>query len=173
MLNEFVSVVISGNEEHRKLIETTCLVRRRLPVALIEIPIFNKQGKHIRPNPGDTNRRELRVCEQYVMFLCKCTLCVCVIECGCACVGYVSASVSICVCVCLLCLQVVHIMEIYCILTQTHCILVWYPSKHNCIMSKAKNKLKMNTNISGYEMRWIYLWLCVSLHPCGHSHNNR
>lgn len=53
MLNEFVSGVISRNEEHRKLMEMTCLVRRQLPVALIEVPIFNKQSEHIRQNPGD------------------------------------------------------------------------------------------------------------------------
>lgn len=39
MLNEFVSVVISGNEEHRKLMEMARLVKRQLPVALIEVPI--------------------------------------------------------------------------------------------------------------------------------------
>lgn len=53
MLNEFVSVVISGNEEHRKLMEMTCLVKRELPVALIEVPIFNKQDEHIRQLPGE------------------------------------------------------------------------------------------------------------------------
>lgn len=69
MVNEFVSVVISSNEEHRKLMEKTCLIRRKLPVALIEVPIFNKQGDHIRQNPGDVKRRELCVCVQYVMYL--------------------------------------------------------------------------------------------------------
>lgn len=44
MLNEFVSVVISGNEEHRKLMEMTCLVKRQLPVALIEVPISTNKA---------------------------------------------------------------------------------------------------------------------------------
>lgn len=71
MLNEFVSVVISGNEEHRKLMEMTCLVKRQLPVALIEVPIFNKQDEHIRQHPGDMKRRELYVCVcvPYVIYL--------------------------------------------------------------------------------------------------------
>ena len=69
MLNEFVSVVISGNEEHRKLMEMTCLVRRQLPVPLIEVPIFNKQGEHIRLNPGDIKQRGLRVCVVYNIFV--------------------------------------------------------------------------------------------------------
>lgn len=62
MLNEFVSVVISGNEEHRKLMEMTCLVKRQLPVALIEVAIFNKQDEHIRQHPGDEKQGELYVC---------------------------------------------------------------------------------------------------------------
>lgn len=45
MLNEFVSLVISSNEQHRKLMERLALLEKPLPVALIEIPIFNKQGK--------------------------------------------------------------------------------------------------------------------------------
>ena len=76
MLNEFVSVVISGNEEHRKLMEMTCLVKRQLPVALIEVPIFHKQGKHERQDPGDMRRRDLHVCVQYVIH-CAFMLCVC------------------------------------------------------------------------------------------------
>lgn len=67
MLNEFVSVVISGNEEHRKLMEMTWLVKRQLPVALIEVPIFSEQGEHIRQDPGDIEERA--VC------LCLCTVC--------------------------------------------------------------------------------------------------
>ena len=44
MLNEFVAVVISGNEEHRKLMEMTCLVKRQLPVELIEVPISTNKA---------------------------------------------------------------------------------------------------------------------------------
>lgn len=69
MLNEFVSVVISSNEEHRKLMEMTCLVRRQLPVALIEVPIFNKQGEHIRQKPGDMKERALCLCTVGVIFV--------------------------------------------------------------------------------------------------------
>lgn len=76
MLNEFVSVVISSNKEHRKLMEKTCLVRRQLPVALIEVPIFHKQGEHIRQNPGDMNGSKLCVCVQYVIYLKGLRLCV-------------------------------------------------------------------------------------------------
>lgn len=68
MLNEFVSVVISSNEEHRKLMEMTCLVRRQLPVALIEVPIFNKQGEHIRQNPGEKESSDLCVCIQWLIY---------------------------------------------------------------------------------------------------------
>lgn len=82
MLNEFVSVVISGNEEHRKLMEMTCLVKRQLPVVLIEVPIFSKQVEHIRQDPGDMEGREPRVCVQYIIDFCefKClwVICVCV-----------------------------------------------------------------------------------------------
>lgn len=82
MLNEFVSVVISGNEEHRKLMEMTCLVKRQLPVALIEVAIFNKQDKHTRRHPGDKKRRELYICVgvQYVIDLCELRLRVCVYD---------------------------------------------------------------------------------------------
>lgn len=45
MLNEFVSLVISSNEQHRKLMERLALLEKQLPVALIEIPISSKQGK--------------------------------------------------------------------------------------------------------------------------------
>lgn len=78
MLNEFVSVVISSNKEHRKLMEKTCLIRRQLPVALIEVPIFNEQEEHIRQNPGGMKMRELCVCVQNVIYLCGFTVCVCV-----------------------------------------------------------------------------------------------
>lgn len=68
MLNEFVSVVIRGNEEHRKLMEMTCLVKRRLPVVLIEVPIYNKQFEHIGQDPGDMKERGA----------CLCTICIAV-----------------------------------------------------------------------------------------------
>lgn len=77
MLNEFVSVVISGNEEHRKLMETTFLVRTRLPVALIEVPIFDKQGEYIRLNPGDT-KGESCMFANIMKCICVCLQCVCV-----------------------------------------------------------------------------------------------
>lgn len=69
MVNEFVSVVISSNEEHRKLMEKTCLISRQLPVALIEVPILNKQGDHVRQNPADVKRRERCERVQYEMHL--------------------------------------------------------------------------------------------------------
>lgn len=96
MLNEFVSVVISSNEEHRKLMEKTCLVRRQLPVALIEVPIFNKQGEHIRPNPGDVNRSKLCVCVQYVIYLKGLRLCLCVRQCNKHCYKCTENNTAIC-----------------------------------------------------------------------------
>lgn len=49
MLNEFVSVVISGNEEHRKLMEKdfACFDGRR-PVALIEVLVSKRQRRRAR-----------------------------------------------------------------------------------------------------------------------------
>lgn len=51
MLNEFVSVVISSNEEHRKLMEKTCLFARQRPVALIEVLIFGKKRQTHKTEP--------------------------------------------------------------------------------------------------------------------------
>lgn len=65
MLNEFVSVVISSNEEHRKLMEKTCLFARQRPVALIEVLISGKKkknGKRIRQNPKGSEQKRT-VCE--------------------------------------------------------------------------------------------------------------
>lgn len=62
MLNEFVSVVISSNEEHRKLMEKTCLFARQRPVALIEVLIFGKKRQ-------DRTRRDLNKSVQYVKCL--------------------------------------------------------------------------------------------------------
>lgn len=68
MLNEFVSVVISSNEEHRKLMEKTCLFARQRPVALIEVLISSKKkkGKHIRQNPKESEQK-CTVCEIFGM----------------------------------------------------------------------------------------------------------
>lgn len=66
MLNEFVSVVISSNEEHRKLMEKTCLFARQRPVALIEVLISGKKGKHIRQNPKGSEQK-CTVCEIFGM----------------------------------------------------------------------------------------------------------
>lgn len=67
-LNEFVSVVISSNEEHRKLMEMTCLVKRQLPVVPVDVPIFNKHDRHIRRNPGDIQGQQLGVVYSIALF---------------------------------------------------------------------------------------------------------
>lgn len=68
MLNEFVSVVISGNEEHCKLMEMTCLVKRQLPVALIEVPISTNKAN--TGAPGYEEERAVCLCIQmYCLFV--------------------------------------------------------------------------------------------------------
>lgn len=105
MLNEFVSVVISSNEEHRKLMEMTCLVRRQLPVALIEVPIFRQtRGTH-KTEPRGCERSGLCVCVQYVIhvslhYVCVfgCVRCVHIVETHCILVLISVRRTSVCVC---------------------------------------------------------------------------
>lgn len=112
MLNEFVSVVISGNEEHRKLMEMTCLVRRQLPVALIEVCVFNKQGETHKTEPwGDEGEGAACLCTVCNEFVCVYIGCVCMIEYT-ECVWVCVASVGVGVC---FCVWSVYIVEMHCI----------------------------------------------------------
>ena len=86
MLNEFVSLVISGNKEHRKLMETTWLVKGKLPVVPIEVPVAT--------TPTNTQDSAPGVCRWLLVCLCvRARVCVCVCACVRVCFSAVFAFV--------------------------------------------------------------------------------